>query len=983
MARSAILSVRILGDATGATRAMRETAGESGRLSGAMGKIGGVMAAAAAATVAAAGGMAVGIGKAVQAASSLEQSSGAIDAVFKGNADQMHSMAASAATDLGLTRDEFNQLGTVIGSQLKNGGTAMSELAPKTNELIGVGADLAAMFGGTTADAVGALSSALKGERDPIERYGVSLNQASIDAKAAELGFTKVGGALSAEANQAATLALIMEQTADAHGAFGRESNTLAGQLERAKAGWGNIVATVGTAFLPMMTQAATVLNTTLMPALQSWAESLSSGGGLAAGMNALGSVVQTAFAQIGAAVTSFVSGWNGATASIQSSGLHGFFTQLGAVVHVAFAQIGAVVNPALTALGVSMSSAGSTLVQFTSAFSPLQLVLQGLFPVFPLLGALIGTVAGAFLQLMAAVIPVGTQIGAVLIPAITQIAAAVFPALLTIVQAVAAQMPVFSSGLAMVGGAVSALIGFIAPLVVQLVTGLAPIVADAAQRILPMLGQAFTALASAVGPIVQVLGTVLVPLFSNIIIPAVIAVAQALLTNLVGAFEGITRVITGAVTLVGALFRGDWGAAWNAAGQIVQGALQAVWNIVNLLFIGRVLGAVRGGLALVRGLFSSGWNGIAQFVSTAVARIGMAVSAGMTGITRFITGNLAGAQAAFRMGWTLITSVVKTAVTGIRTAVSTAMTAVRTTIVNIWNGIKATTSATWNGIRAGAAAAWNGIKTVVSGAVTGIRSAVTTGFNAVKTAVTSAWNAVKAGTTAAWNAIKAGISAAVTGVRTAVTTGFNAVKTKISQIWTNVKTATTGAWNSVKTTISGGVRDALAKIGEMPGKIKGYFANAKTWLVEAGKNIIQGLMDGAGRLLPKIGGFFADKLPSALRGPFKKALGIHSPSRVFAEYGGNISEGIGVGVVKKTRDATRAIEAAASAVIGTGRRELDAGLDVPMRVHTAPRLSPPSAGHGQAPTITINVNAGVGDPVEIGRQVDAVLSKYRKTVGI
>lgn len=236
-----------------------------GGLKGISSKAAGIAAAASAVVGA---GVVAGMTKAVMAASELEQSTGAIDAVYKENAQAMRDMASSAATNLGLTRDEFNQLGTVIGAQLKNGGTAMDELAPKAGELIGVGADLAAMFGGTTSDAVGALSSALKGERDPIERYGVSLNQAAIDAKAAELGFEKVGNSLSAEANQAATLALIMEQTADAHGAFGRESNTMAGQVERAKASFGNLVAELGTAFLPVVTEAVSLLNAHVIPVI-------------------------------------------------------------------------------------------------------------------------------------------------------------------------------------------------------------------------------------------------------------------------------------------------------------------------------------------------------------------------------------------------------------------------------------------------------------------------------------------------------------------------------------------------------------------------------------------------------------------------------------------------------------------------------------------------------------------------------------------
>ena len=219
------------------------------------------------ATAAAAGAAAIGVAgaKAVSMAADLEQSTGAIEAVFKSGADQMKAFADTAATSVGLTKNEYQELGTLLGAQLKNGGTSIDQLAGKTNELIGV----AAQFGGSTADAVGALSSALKGERDPIERYGVSLKQASIDAKAAELGFTKVGGSFDNEAQQAATLALIMEQTADAHGAFAREGDTLAHQVQVLKAHMGDFAAKAGTLVLPAVTALASAAIEHLVPAME------------------------------------------------------------------------------------------------------------------------------------------------------------------------------------------------------------------------------------------------------------------------------------------------------------------------------------------------------------------------------------------------------------------------------------------------------------------------------------------------------------------------------------------------------------------------------------------------------------------------------------------------------------------------------------------------------------------------------------------
>ncbi len=259
MGKTAILSVKIISDAKQAAAGIDEASGKMSKLS----KVAGMAKLALAGAAFAGGKFLIG---AVKDAGELEQSVGAIDAVFKGNAKTMHTWAKGAATDVGLTKHEYNELGVLIGSQLKNGGTAMDKLAPKTNALIKQGADLSSMFGGTTKDAVSALSSALKGERDPIEKYGVSLNQAKIDAKAAELGFKKVGGALSSEANQAATLALIMDQTKDAHGNFAKESNTLAGQQQRLTAEWGNMKTTIGTALLPVLTKAFTWINSTAVP---------------------------------------------------------------------------------------------------------------------------------------------------------------------------------------------------------------------------------------------------------------------------------------------------------------------------------------------------------------------------------------------------------------------------------------------------------------------------------------------------------------------------------------------------------------------------------------------------------------------------------------------------------------------------------------------------------------------------------------------
>lgn len=261
------VKVSVIADVTKFKRAFRQIARDSGlrSLSKSVKNLARDLATAGVAMGAAA--TAIG-GKMLAMGADLEQSAGAVQDVFKGSADQMQAFADTAYKSVGLSANAYNELATVLGSQLKNANVPMDQLAGKTNDLIGLGSDLAAMFGGTTSDAVGALSSALKGERDPIERYGVSLKQASIDAKAAEMGFQKVGGSFDQEAQAAATLALIMDQTSDAHGKFSREGDTMSHQVQVWSAMFQTFGEKVGSALLPPLTQMTGELFERVEPAL-------------------------------------------------------------------------------------------------------------------------------------------------------------------------------------------------------------------------------------------------------------------------------------------------------------------------------------------------------------------------------------------------------------------------------------------------------------------------------------------------------------------------------------------------------------------------------------------------------------------------------------------------------------------------------------------------------------------------------------------
>lgn len=268
----------------------------------------------------------------INAAGDLEQSAGAIDTVFKGSAKTMHSWAANAADDVGLTKNEFNELGTLIGSQLKNGGTAMDQLAPKTNKLIGLGADLSSMFGGTTREAIEALSSALKGEMDPIEKYGISLNAAAIDAEGAALGMKKVGSSWDNASKQAIVLSLVTKQSKDALGNFSRESDTFSHKQQVMSAKWKNMTTVIGGFFMPIMAKAFTLVTDVAIPGLQKlfkW----------------VGKTV--VFKEITGGIKAFTDAWKRNDGAIASSGFPGFMEGLAFQLRQAFGYVKGTVIPA------------------------------------------------------------------------------------------------------------------------------------------------------------------------------------------------------------------------------------------------------------------------------------------------------------------------------------------------------------------------------------------------------------------------------------------------------------------------------------------------------------------------------------------------------------------------------------------------------------------------------------------------------------
>ena len=135
-----------------------------------------------------------------------------------------------------------------------------AEAAKQAIFLTQTGADLAATLGGSTEEAVSALGGALRGEYDPLERFGIALTANQVNAKAVAMGLADSESSVDAYGKQQATLALLTERSAFAQGTFAKEAGTAEGAAKIAGAQLQNTSADIGKSFLPIYTKAAEVI---------------------------------------------------------------------------------------------------------------------------------------------------------------------------------------------------------------------------------------------------------------------------------------------------------------------------------------------------------------------------------------------------------------------------------------------------------------------------------------------------------------------------------------------------------------------------------------------------------------------------------------------------------------------------------------------------------------------------------------------------
>lgn len=173
---------------------------------------------------------------------------------------------------------------------------------------------------------------------------------------------------------------------------------------------------------------------------------------------------------------------------------------------------------------------------------------------------------------------------------------------------------------------------------------------------------------------------------------------------------------------------------------------------------------------------------------------------------------------------------------------------------------------------------------------------------------------------------MKSGAADAVTDAVSQLGNLAGKAKEKFDNAIARAKSFATGLISKLKGGAADAVSNAASQLATMPQKVKekldlviqkavSFAANLKEKFTSAGKNALAGIVIGISSKIEEVKTSISN-VGLALINTFKTLLGIHSPSRVFAEQGGFIAAGLIIGMEGATDDVKKAAAQLAGAAV-------------------------------------------------------------------
>lgn len=209
---------------------------------------------------------------------------------------------------------------------------------------------------------------------------------------------------------------------------------------------------------------------------------------------------------------------------------------------------------------------------------------------------------------------------------------------------------------------------------------------------------------------------------------------------------------------------------------------------------------------------------------------------------------------------------------------------------------------------------------------------------------------------------------------------------------WDRIGPYFAGLWGEIKAGFSGGLSGIAATIINFSplglfhrvfAGVMGYFGiELPAKFTEFGGMIMQGLINGIKNAASSVKESVVGAASGAIDS-FKSRLGIHSPSRVFAELGGYTMQGYGQGLLAEQSNPLSALQQIGSNLVAAGSQTIGGQVAFDARGPLAAGSAAAQAAPAAGATYNINIHAAPGqDANAIARAVAQELDKRERAKG-
>jgi len=243
MATLANAIVKLIADTAGFDDAMKKSIGDAAKMGKGwqqtgeqMSNVGQNLTMGVTAPIVAAGGAAVLM------ASDMEETKNKVNVVFGTMSDEVMAWSETSASSMLMSQQEALAAAGTYGNLMVSMGLTEEQSAGMSMELVQLAGDLASFNNMEPTEALDKLRAGLTGESEPLKALGVNMDQATLKAKAMEMGLLTVDTSNAKYKKSLEEMNGAQQNWMDATSKYGEnstEAKTALGELESATDAWG------------------------------------------------------------------------------------------------------------------------------------------------------------------------------------------------------------------------------------------------------------------------------------------------------------------------------------------------------------------------------------------------------------------------------------------------------------------------------------------------------------------------------------------------------------------------------------------------------------------------------------------------------------------------------------------------------------------------------------------------------------------------